>query len=172
MRKILFVLALSLLALGPRAALAAEEWGLPNEQTARFEAKVVDILCELSGDCPAQCGAGKRQLGLLRDDGTLVLAMKNAGAFTGASNDLIGFCGRRVVADGLLAEAKGTKIFALQFVRLAPDGPWDCANMFVRDWAKANGKQVEDCGFNEWFREDPTIKALIDEQGKLGLKKQ
>ena len=36
---------------------AAEEWGLPEEEVARFEAKVVDVLCELSGDCPAGCGA-------------------------------------------------------------------------------------------------------------------
>ena len=163
--------ALALVLLGPGVALAADEWGLPNEQTARFEAKVVDILCELSGDCPERCGAGKRQLGLLRDDGTLVLAMKNAGAFTGAVNDLSGFCGQRVIADGLLAEAKGTRVFALQYIRLAPDGEWDCANKFVRDWAEARGEKVAECGFSKWFRADPKIKALIDEQGKLGLKK-
>ena len=166
------VLAFALTLLGPGAALAADEWDLPNEQTARFEAKVVDVLCELSGDCPEKCGAGERQLGLLREDGTLVLAMKNAGAFTGAVNDLIGFCGKRVIADGLLAEARGTRIFALQYVRLAPDGDWDCANKFVRDWGEAQGKKVADCGFSKWFREDPTIGALIEAQGKLGLKNQ
>lgn len=41
-----------LLALGPGAALAAEKWGLPNEQTARFEAKVVDVLCVDTVDAP------------------------------------------------------------------------------------------------------------------------
>ena len=57
-------------------------------------------------------------------------------------------------------------------MRLAPDGPWDCANKFVRDWAQARSKKVADCGFSEWFRQDSTIEALIDEQGKLGLKNQ
>lgn len=169
MRRSFFFLPLAWLALAAGAATAADEWGIPNEQTARFEAKVVDVLCELTGDCPAQCGAGKRQLGLLRDDGTLVLAIKNAGAFTGAANDLVPFCGERVIADGLLAENEGTKMFALQFVRKAPDGEWDCANRFVRDWAKRYGKQADECGFSEWFRQDPTVNELIAEQGKLGI---
>ena len=49
-------------------ALAAESWGLPEEEKTRFEAKVVDALCELTGDCPDRCGGGKRQLGLLTDE--------------------------------------------------------------------------------------------------------
>ena len=44
------------LVAGP--AFAAEEWGIEFEEKARFEAKVVDILCELSGDCPDNCGGG------------------------------------------------------------------------------------------------------------------
>ncbi len=150
-------------------ALAAEEWGLPEEKVVRFEAKVVDILCELSGDCPAHCGAGKRQLGLLRGDGTLVFAIKNAGAFTGAVDDLAPYCGKDVVADGLLINNRGVNFFALQFVRLAPDGPWSCANKFVQQWGKAQGVKVKKCGFSEWFRKDPTVKAIIARDGKLGL---
>ncbi len=156
-----------LLATG--TAQAASEWGVNGEKKARFNAKVVDILCELTGDCPADCGAGKRQLGLLRDDGTLVLAIKNAGAFTGAVADLAPFCGKAVVADGLLITNKGATFFALQFVRLAPDGVWSCANGFVRDWGKTHGETVKKCGFSEWFRKDPTIKAMITRDGKLGL---
>jgi hypothetical protein len=169
MRRAFLPLSVAAIVLASTVALGAEKWGVPNEQVARFDARVVDILCELSGDCPADCGAGGRQLGLLRDDGTLVLAIKNAGAFTGAVNDLIDFCGRRVTADGLLAENRGTIMFALQFVRLAPDGEWDCANRFARDWAAANNSQVKECGFSEWFRADATIKALIAKQGKLGI---
>ena len=37
------------------AAQAAQEWGLPEEEVVRFEAQVVDILCELTGDCPDNC---------------------------------------------------------------------------------------------------------------------
>ena len=64
-------------------AAAANSWGLPDEVEARFDAKVTDVLCVLSGDCPEDCGAGNRLLGLLQDDGTLVLPLKNAGPFTG-----------------------------------------------------------------------------------------
>ena len=41
----------------------AKTWNLYAEQSARFEAKVVDILCELTGDCPTDCGGGVRQRG-------------------------------------------------------------------------------------------------------------
>lgn len=68
----------------------AGSWNLYAEVPARFEAKVVDLLCELTGDCPQDCGAGRRQLGLLRSaDNVLVLAMKNnQPLFTGAAVDL------------------------------------------------------------------------------------
>ena len=42
--------ALALAAASP--AQAAKEWGLPDEVVARFDATVVDVLCELTGDCP------------------------------------------------------------------------------------------------------------------------
>ena len=71
MRKALLTLCLLGFAFGP--ARAAEEWGLPDEKVVRFEAKVVDAMCELTGDCPAQCGGGKRQLGLVTDSGALIL---------------------------------------------------------------------------------------------------
>ena len=120
-------------------AQAAEEWGIEHEKIARFEAKVVDIACELSGDCPANCGGGKRQLGLLKDDGTLILPVKNVDIFAGAVNDLIGFCQKRIVADGLLINNPKIPLFALQFKKLAPDGKWSRADQFGKDWSKANG---------------------------------
>ena len=46
-----FVAAIVVLVLGPAGVQAAEEWGLPEEEVVRFEAKVVDIVCELTGDC-------------------------------------------------------------------------------------------------------------------------
>ncbi len=52
----------------------AKEIGLVGEEKAMFSGKVVDILCELSRDCPANCGDGKRQLGVVRKaDNVLVL---------------------------------------------------------------------------------------------------
>ena len=43
----------ALFAFGVGAAFAADEWGIEHEEVARIEATVVDILCELTGDCPA-----------------------------------------------------------------------------------------------------------------------
>ncbi|MGF1608600.1 MAG: hypothetical protein ACFCUQ_04340 [Kiloniellales bacterium] len=159
-------IVLAALLLAPTgAALAANEWGIEHEVKARFQGKVVDILCELSGDCPADCGAGKRQLGILKDDGTLVLAAKNNQPFAGAVNDLAGFCGERVEVDGLMINDPLVPLFALQFKRRLPDGEWSGGNQFGKDWLAAN----PDGDLKNWFREDPLIKRVIAEQGVFGI---
>ncbi len=150
-------------------ASAAEEWGIEFEEKARFEAKVVDILCELSGDCPDNCGAGKRQLGLLKDDGTLILPAKNQDIFAGAANDLLPFCGRRIVADGLLIRNPKATLFVLQYKRLAPDGDWARANGFIRDWAAADGAARDSKRAKNWFRHDDRIKATLEKDGVYGI---
>ncbi len=159
----------ALVALGGNAARAAEEWGIANEAAVRFEAKVVDILCELSGDCPAGCGAGRRQLGLLKDDGTLVAAVKNFDNFAGATNDLVEFCGERVVADGLMINDPRLPFFALQFKRRADGGKWRRANWYIRDWAKAHGVARDSATARQWYYNDPTIKAVIARDGVFGI---
>jgi chaperone required for assembly of F1-ATPase len=63
MKKYIFVLSILFLS-HVNMAFAAEEWGIDGEEKARLTVKVVDIACELSGNCPAKCGEGKRQLGL------------------------------------------------------------------------------------------------------------
>ena len=150
-------------------AMAAEEWGLPEEQKARFEAKVVDVLCELNGNCPANCGDGKRQLGLIDGKGKLILAIKNAAPFAGAAAELIDFCGKQVIADGLFSTNRGYRIFALQFVREAPDGKWRRANRFIAKWAKALGFSPKGKEAKRWFDHDPRVKKEIHDHGKLGL---
>ncbi len=157
------------LALTPSAARAAESWGLTGEEKARFEATVVDILCELTGDCPADCGAGGRQLGLLKDDGTLVLPLKNQVIFAGAAAELIGFCAQRVVADGLMVTNRGHSFFALQFVKSAPDGKWQRANRFLPVWAARNGVDPKSATARRWFENDPRVQDLVARDGKLGL---
>jgi hypothetical protein len=152
---------------GPAAA--AQKWGLPNEETARFEAEVVDVLCELTGDCPDDCGGGARQLGLVTDEGRLVLPLKNFVPFAGAAAELIDFCGERVIADGVFTTNRGLTVFALQFVRRAPDGPWRRANRFLDQWAAEHGVAKDSPTAKKWFRNDPRIRRLVDEQGKLGL---
>lgn len=148
---------------------AAEEWGLPEEKISRFEAKVVDVLCELNGDCPQSCGAGKRQLGLLDGNGKLILPLKNSVAFAGATDELIDFCGKQVIADGLLTTNRGYTVFVLQFVKEAPDGKWRRANRFTPKWAKRNGLAPNDKKTNRWFVHDPQVKEIIERDGKLGL---
>jgi len=155
--------------LAPTTARSADPWGLRNEQKARFEAKVVDVLCELTGDCPASCSGSTRQLGLLTDEGKLILPLKNYVPFAGAAVELIEFCGKRVVADGLFMSNRGLTVFALQYVRAAPDGEWRRASRFLRQWAKDHGVAPDSSVAKQWFRNDPRVKALIEEQGKLGL---
>ncbi len=169
MRKLAFAISFAIVLVQPDSARAAQEWGLIGEETARFEAKVVDVLCELTGDCPAGCAAGKRQLGLLTDEGRLVLPVKNFTPFSGAVDELIDFCNKRVLADGLFATNRGYTIFALQFVKELPDGKWRRANRFLPKWAKTYGFEPDGPEAKRWFRNDPRIKALIAKDGKLGL---
>ncbi len=169
MRQLTVVAVVAAGLLTASTARAAESWGLPGEEIVRFEAKVVDLLCELTGDCPARCGAGKRQLGLLKDDATLVLPLKNQTFFSGAADELIDFCAKRVVADGLMVTNRGYTIFALQFVKAVPDGKWRRADRFLPKWAKRNGLDPTDKKVKRWFENDPQVKALIARDGKLGL---
>ena len=162
--RILSALAGLLLAAGP--AFAAEEWGIDHEEKARLTATVVDIACVLTGDCPENCGGGKRQLGLLTGEGRLIPAAKNFDPFAGALADLLPFCGRDIVVDGLLIENPKLPMFAIQFKKPAgPDGEWARGNWFVKDWARANpGKPA-----GQWFRHDARIAAKIARTGKLGI---
>ena len=123
MKRLIFATGLLVLFAATGGANAADSWGLEGEKIARFEAKVVDIACELTGNCPANCGAGNRQLGLLTDAGRLVLPTKNQVPFAGAAWELVDFCQKRVVVDGLFVNNRGHEIFALQFVK-AVDGKW------------------------------------------------
>lgn len=147
------------------SANAAEEWGIEHEKVARFEAKVVDIACELTGDCPANCGDGRRQLGLLNGEGRLILVAKNQDIFAGGTNDLLSFCGKQIIADGLMIENPKMPLFALQFKRLAPDGKWSRANQFSKDWSAKNPGLDAD----QWFRHDKVIKQTIAEGGVFGI---
>ena len=145
------------------ASYAANEWGIDGEEKARFPGKVVDIACELTGDCPDNCGDGKRQLGLVREDGTLLLVMKNFDTFAGGVNDLIAFCGKTIEADGLLIKTPHMPVFAIQFKREI-GGKWSRANQFSKDWAAANGQKA-----NQWFRKDPAVIKEIKTNGIFGV---
>ncbi len=154
------------------AGSKAKPWNLLGEEQATFSAKVVDVLCELTGDCPDNCGDGQRQLGLLRDaDTALIMPMKNRqAAFTGAANDLLPYCGKAVDVDGLMVgdeDYTPVKYYMVQFIREAGARKWNKASRWTKDWNKANPdlKKVK----GPWFRKDPRVKAKIAESGYLGL---
>ncbi len=163
------------LAEGPfSAGSQAKSWGLLGEETARFEGTVVDALCALTGDCPADCGAGARQMGILRSaDNAFVLATKNGQpAFTGATVDLAPYCGQTVEADGLLVGDRdatpglGAKLYQVQTVRVIGSQEATPTGLWTEDWAKRNAGVP---GEGPWFERDPRVKAEIAAHGRLGL---
>lgn len=168
-------LAVLLAILGAPGAEAAESraasWGLAGEQASRFEAQVVDVLCTLGGDCPAKCGDGRRQLGLLRADGVLVLAAKNAEpVFSGAAADLLPYCGQTVDVDGLMVGVGPTRVYQVQFIRRLDEAePREAAN-WTKAWeARYPSLRAKE---GEWFRKDPRVRGEIQRRGYLGLGQQ
>lgn len=176
------IVAIALLTASPAlaegefaAGSKAKSWNLLGQENALFEGKVVDALCALTGDCPADCGAGKRQMGIIRTvDGKFLLANKNGQpAFTGATVDLAPFCGQTVEVDGLLVGDPdvtpglgAAKLFQIQTVRAAGADKPAKTNLWTKDWKKRN---PDVGGKGPWFRRDPKVEAEIEANGRLGL---
>jgi hypothetical protein len=134
------------------AGSEAQSWNLYAEAPARFEATVVDPLCLFTGDCPADCGGGTRQLALLRSaDDVLVMPLKNSQPlFTGAPIELLPFCGAAVEVDGLLLTDPDLALqnaYQVQMIRRQGEAEWTRA----------------------WYLRDPRILAAIAADGYLGL---
>lgn len=151
---------------------AAKEFGLQEEEKARFSGKVVDIACEITGDCPDNCGDGKRIMGVVRDaDKALVLVLKNAQfSFNGPVADLLPYCNKQVEVDGLLvgdAELYGSKHYMLQRIREAGASKWTKANKWTADWKAKNPEAAAKKG--PWFRKDPRVLKQIEATGYFGL---
>ncbi|GMG85276.1 hypothetical protein LNKW23_44940 [Paralimibaculum aggregatum] len=145
---------------------------LAGRENATFTAKVVDIVCALTGDCPADCGAGLRQMGLIREaDGKLVLVAKNRqAAFNGGGADLALYCGQTVAVDGLLVgnpELTDTKLYQIFLVKPEGAADWVKADHWTKAWAAKNPEVAG--GEGPWFRRDPAVKAEIEAHGYLGL---
>lgn len=156
----------AIIALGAVSpTLAAEPWGIPHEKPLVLKGRLVDALCHLTGRCVPDCGAGKRQLGLLTANGTFRLIAKGNVDFAAAIPDLIGFCGKQIEADGLLIENPAITLFFVQGVRA--DGnttEFVPAERFKTEWEARNGKA------EEWWRADPDAHRIIAEDGPLGIK--
>ncbi len=156
------------------AGSEAQSWGLFGEASARFEARVTDVVCALTDDCPADCGGGDRQMALLRTaDDALVLATKNGQPiFSGATFDLAAFCGQTVEVDGLLVgdpeitPGLGAQLYQVQKIRPAGAADWTDANRFSDAWAARN---PDAAGEGPWFRRDPAVNRQIETEGHLGL---
>jgi hypothetical protein len=152
----------------------AANWNLLGEEKARFSGKVVDILCELTGDCAENCGGGTRQLGILRTkDDALVPALKNSQPlFNGAIPDLLPYCGQMVEVDGLLIgdeSAKGAKFYQIQLIRREGEADFQKTDLWTKAWNKEHPDLAGKKG--DWYRKDPVIAKHIEAQGYLGLGK-
>ncbi len=184
MKRMIMAVALLAAPLAATPALAegefsagsqANSWSLLGEETARFEGKVVDALCALTGDCPADCGAGMRQMGILRiADGRFLLTNKNGQpAFTGATVDLAVYCGKTVEVDGLLVGDREVtpglgngRLLQVQTVRVVGEDAAKKTNLWTKDWAERN---TDVGGKGPWFRRDPKVMEQIETHGRLGL---
>lgn len=154
------------------AGSQAKAWNLNGERMARFEARVTDAVCALTGDCPEDCGGGLRQMVLERvADGKTLLVFKNIQPiFSGGTHDLAAYCGQTVIVDGLLvgdAEyTKGAEIMQVQTVTVG-DGEAVKTNTFDEYWNARYPELADEKG--PWFRKDPEINARIETTGRLGL---
>ncbi|MEM8790131.1 MAG: hypothetical protein AAGE80_00835 [Pseudomonadota bacterium] len=148
----------------------AKSWNLTGQKFATFDAKVVDAVCALTGDCPDDCGAGKRQMVLVREaDGKTLLVSKNTQTgFQGASWDLGPLCGKTVKVDGLMVgddPKLEEQVYQVQLISV-DGGEFTKARGFTEPWKARN---PEAAGKGPWFRRDPHILKKIEEEGYLGL---
>jgi hypothetical protein len=176
MKTLVLTASLALAAAFPLIANAqapqgkAESWGLQNEKLAVISGEVVDVACHLTGDCPAQCGAGQRQLGILQADGKLALVSKNGQPiFTGAIEELLPYCKKKIDADGLFSGNDKATMFQIQFLREAGSADWKPADRWTQVWSARNPALADKA--EEWFYHDPRIQKQIDANGYLGLGK-
>ena len=156
------------------AGSKAKEFGLEEEVKATFSAKVVDLLCEIAGDCTDNCGNGERQLGLVRDsDNKLISVLKNDQfSFNGAAEDLLPYCNKQVDVDGLMIgdpEEFNTQFYMVQLIRESGSEKWNKANRWTKKWAERN---PEAKGKGPWFRRDPRVIKQIEATGYFGLGKE
>lgn len=150
----------------------AKDFGLNEAIQSTFSAKVVDLLCEVAGDCTDNCGNGNRQLGLVRDaDNRLISVLKNAQfQFNGPVEDLLLYCNKKVDVDGIMIgdpEEHNTQFYMVQFIKEEGAAEWNKANSWTNKWKERNPEVAE--GKGPWFRRDPRVIKQIEANGYFGL---
>jgi hypothetical protein len=148
---------------------AADKLGIPGEEEVTTQGKVVDVSCELTRDCPAQCGAGKHQLGVKTPEGKILLAAKNAVNFMGSTRDLLAFCGKDIWVDGVTTNNFGTKLLMVQRYKASEKAEWRDANQSIIEWAKANHVKPDSEQAENWMRNDRLVKAAVAKKGRAGV---
>lgn len=145
-------------------ARAADLWGIEGERAVVLKGRVVDLLCEVGGQCAPDCGGGRRQLGLVDASGRLYPAAKGNTLFAGAVADLAPYCGREVEVDGLVIESARMPLLFVQTLKAPGDTAFQPAEAFGKAFEAAYGKA------EEWYRAHPAVKEAIAENGVFGIK--
>lgn len=152
----------------------AKDFGLNEAIQSTFSAKVVDLLCEVAGDCANNCGDGNRQLGLVRDaDNKLIAVLKNGQfSFNGAVEDLLPYCNQKVEVDGIMVgdpEEHNTQFYMVQFIKAEGAAEFNKADKWTKAWAERNPDAK---GKGPWFRRDPRVIKQVEATGYFGLGKE
>ena len=156
-------LGLVLAVSAPVATFAAESVGAQYENEIVLKGQIVDIVCELTGNCVKECGEGKRVLGLKADDSTIYLIAKGPPLFANANESVLPFCAKPIEVDGLLIKNPKMPLLFVQRYRAAGSADWKDADGFETAWKAKNGEA------DEWFRKDPLVVELVKKSGPLGI---
>ncbi len=141
-------------------------WPVTNAEKSGLLGEVVDVQCELTGNCAENCGAGKRQIAIKTENVGTVLVAKNLNNYSGAVDELWPLCGNIVDVNGLFTEHQGVRFFQVQNIR-APGGEWQKATRYLQAWSERSGKPLSVA--NNWQDHDERIQAVLDRDGRLGL---
>lgn len=141
-------------------------WPITNAEENQFSGEVVDVLCELGGNCADNCGEGTRQLAIKTPANGTVLVAKNLNNFTGAADELWQFCGQVVDVNGLFTENRGVRFFQAQNVR-PTGGQWQKTTQYLQAWSARSGKSLGVAP--KWYLHDERVKDVLARDGRLGL---
>ena len=145
-------------------ASAADGMGTPYEKPLEITGVIVDVVCELTGSCPANCGAGKRQLGVKTADGALTPIVKGVTIFANSIDTILPSCGKTLMLDGLLIDNPQMRVYHAQRVKENLGDTWRMTDDFDALFQQKFGKT------DEWFRKEPRVAAEIADTGALGIK--